>query len=236
MPILLRREYRLTAFLDWTRDVATGRVHPSRATLREALRRRRRERPPRRYAFAERYLAGLEGVEVGGSAANAFNVKAFNFDRYPSMATVYKEAERRFADRALPVDVAAHGDALPLRDGAVDFVLASHVIEHFPDPIRALREWVRVARRYVFLVVPHRDRTFDRDRPLTPLDELLERHGKGFTSSEDRHWSVWTCESFVEMCGRLGLAVLATEDPDRRTGDGFALIIDARRSRFSPGP
>jgi hypothetical protein len=59
----------------------------------------------------------------------------------------------------------------------------------------ALLEWARVARRYLFLVVPHRDRTFDRDRPLTPLDELIERHRSGFTSDEDKHWTVWNAET-----------------------------------------
>ncbi len=61
----------------------------------------------------------------------------------------------------------------------MDFVFASHVIEHFPDPIRALYEWVRVTRRYIVLVVPHRDRTFDADRPLTSVAELITAIAKG---------------------------------------------------------
>lgn len=177
------------------------------------------------YQLAVRYLGGLSGVEIGGSAHNRFPVEAINIDRYAQMDTIYKDEERRLSGRALAVDIVAPGDDLPLEDNSVDFVLASHVIEHFPDPIKALLEWQRVASKYVFLVVPHRDRTFDSDRELTPVDELVERHATAFTSDEDKHWSVWSCESFVELCQRIGLNVVETEDPDKKVGNGFAVVI-----------
>ena len=179
----------------------------------------------RDYELASSYLGGLRGVEIGGSAHNRFPVDAINIDRYAEMDTVHKLEEQRLAGRVLAVDIVAPGDDLPLEDKSVDFVLASHVIEHFPDPIKALLEWERVASRYIFLVVPHRDRTRDSDRELTPVAELVERHESGFSSDEDKHWSVWTCESFVELCERIGLDVVETEDPDRKVGNGFAVVI-----------
>src|SRR5699024_988995 len=112
------------------------------------------------------------------------------------------------------IDLVAPGDDLPFRDGTVDFVFASHVIEHFPDPIAALEEWCRVARDRVVIVAPHRDRTFDADRDLTPADELLERHRAGFRSEEDKHWSVWTRDSFLDLCAAAGFPVLDSLDPD----------------------
>lgn len=189
------------------------------------LQARIRRRPLLR--FTDSYLAGLHGIEIGGAAHNDFGLDALNVDRYDAMDTVYKDAEREVWGYAKPVDVVASGHQLPFADASADFVFASHVIEHIPDPIAALLEWRRVARRYVVLIVPHRDRTFDRDRPLTPVDELLERHRTRFASDEDRHWSVWSCESFVETCERAGLAVIATRDPDTRGGNGFAVVLDA---------
>jgi SAM-dependent methyltransferase len=130
-----------------------------------------------------------------------------------------------------PVDLVAPGDDVPFRDGAVDFVFASHVIEHFPDPIRALDEWCRVARHRVVLVVPHRDRTFDAGRELTTAEELMERHAQGFTSPEDKHWSVWTRESFLEICAAAGFPVVDSLDPDDKLGNGFIVVIDAAAAR-----
>ena len=201
------------------------------ASLRRAVRRilpaRLRQSIPwgPRYELAVRYLAGLQGIEIGGAAHNRFPVQAINVDRAERPDTAYREAQMELAGEVAGVDLVAEGDRLPLPDKSTDFVLASHVIEHFPDPVGALLEWERVATRYLFIVVPHHARTFDAGRPLTPADELIRRHEEGFTSAEDRHWSVWDCAGFVELCERIGLDVVATEDPDRKVGNGFTVVI-----------
>jgi SAM-dependent methyltransferase len=177
--------------------------------------------------FVTSYLAGLKGIEIGAASHNRFFLDAVNVDRYPGNDTIYKKEERKLVLHAAKVDVVAPGDELPFEEDSVDFVFASHVIEHFPDPIRALYEWNRVARRYVVLVVPHRDRTFDSERELSTVEELLQRHRQGFSSEEDKHWSVWTRESFIELCQAAGLRVLDSLDPDDKVGNGFAIVLDA---------
>lgn len=186
----------------------------------------------RRSEFVSGYLAGMQGIEIGASSHNRFYLDAINVDRFGGNDTVYKREERRLAMHTVKVDVVAPGDELPFGDGSYDFVFSSHVIEHFPDPIRALLEWVRVARRYVVVIAPHRNRTFDIENPLTPVAELIERHRQGFTSDVDRHWSVWTCESFLELCDAIGLYVTDRQDPDDKVGNGFTVVIDASKSRI----
>lgn len=187
--------------------------------------------------FVLSYLEGLSGIEIGASSHNNYRLDAMNVDRFGATDTPYKQEERRLAMHIAKVDVVAPGDALPFEDDSHDFVFSSHVLEHFPDPIRALSEWQRVARRYVVCVVPHKERTFDVDRPLTTTEELLTRHREGFTSDEDAHWSVWTCESFLELCDAIGLKVLGHCDPDDKIGNGFAIAIDATvEPRLPPSP
>jgi SAM-dependent methyltransferase len=177
--------------------------------------------------FVTSYLKGLKGIEIGASAHNRYWLDAINVDRWGEDDTIYKREERRLAVRAAKVDVVARGDELPFDDDSHDFVFSSHVIEHFPDPIRALLEWQRVARRYVVVVAPHKERTFDSDRQLTSVEELVERHRTGFQTDEDAHWSVWTCESFVDMCELLGFGVIDHRDPDDKVGNGFVVVLDA---------
>ena len=201
--------------------------HPLGFALRHPRRVLNNRRTVRESAFVHRWLDGLRGIEIGAAAHNDFGVDALNVDRFAGEDTVYKAHERHECGRAARVDVVAPGDRLPFPDDSVDFVLASHVIEHFPDPIAALLEWRRVARRVIVLVVPHPDRTFDRGRPLTPVAELVERHAARLQSDEDRHWSVWTLATFRALCDHLGLPVLDALDPDDKTGNGFMVALDA---------
>jgi SAM-dependent methyltransferase len=76
-------------------------------------------------------------------------------------------------------EIIASADALPmLADGSQDFVIANHLLEHLPDPIGALKEWYRVLRAggTLFLALPDKRLTFDRDRPRTTLDHLIADH------------------------------------------------------------
>ena len=177
----------------------------------------------RRSALADRYLRGLEGIEIGGAAHNAFFLDTVNVDYSHTPPTA--EAQLRHAGHVMRVDVLAQADSLPFADKSYDFVLASHVIEHIPSPLGALREWARVARRYLFVIIPARDNEYDRHRPVTPLAELIERDEQGFTSDQDRHWSVWTPEAFAEVVRHRGMEVVEIQEPDDKRRNGYAVVI-----------
>jgi len=77
------------------------------------------------------------------------------------------------------------GDAvnMPFKFGSFDFVLASHVLEHLRNPLKALFEMRRVLRDngYVILVLPKKELTFDQHRPTTVLEELVDHFAKNET-------------------------------------------------------
>jgi len=72
---------------------------------------------------------------------------------------------------------------------AYDCVLSSNTIEHVANPLKALFEWKRVIKQHghLLLVVPHRDGTFDHNRPVTPLPHILEDHQKNTTEDDLTH-------------------------------------------------
>lgn len=64
----------------------------------------------------------------------------------------------------------------PIPPEAYDFVLSSHSIEHIANPLKAISEWKRILKDdgLLLLVVPHKDKTFDHNRPVTSLNHLVE--------------------------------------------------------------
>jgi hypothetical protein len=63
-----------------------------------------------------------------------------------------------------------------LQGRLVDYIVASHVVEHVPNPIGWLQGLFDVLRPggFVFLVVPDKRFTFDFQRPITTFGEMLE--------------------------------------------------------------
>lgn len=51
---------------------------------------------------------------------------------------------------------------LPFKNNSFKIVYSSHVIEHLPCPLLALREWNRVSRSYVYIRLPYAFRFFDK--------------------------------------------------------------------------
>ena len=188
--------------------------------------------------LAHKYCVG-QGLEIGGSAHNPFGLDARNVDMTDSLDTVFKREEVRLCGRALPVDIVASGDALPCADESQDFIVSSHVLEHFPDPIKALLEWDRLVRPggIIFMIVPHKERTFDREKPRTPLQHLIDDFRSGNTQShgdQNGHDHCWVTEDLLElirwMIANLGLQwdIAEVQDRDDKVGNGFTVVIRKR--------
>jgi len=77
----------------------------------------------------------------------------------------------------------------PVESASTDFVICSHVLEHLAEPIGFLAEIHRVLRPggVALLLLPDRRTTFDRDRPPTSLDHLIEEHEAGVAEVSDDH-------------------------------------------------
>jgi ubiquinone/menaquinone biosynthesis C-methylase UbiE len=134
-------------------------------------------------------VEGARGIEIGGSLHNPFNFPfKQNVDYTDSTDTLFKQEEIKRTGGTLPVDIVAFADDLPFTNETLSYLIASHVFEHQPNPIRALAEWYRVLRPggVLYLVIPFRHAApEDRSQPLTTLGHIINDFFDG--ESVDTH-------------------------------------------------
>jgi ubiquinone/menaquinone biosynthesis C-methylase UbiE len=134
------------------------------------------------------YIQGKKGLEIGGPSdvfrqGNALPIykdaeRVDNVDF--SQTTVWAKHSAVFTfdpDKAAGSTFFCEGSALNcIADASYDFVLSSHNLEHFANPIKALKEWQRVLKPNgaLVLVLPYYRDTFDHRRQPTRVDHLFD--------------------------------------------------------------
>jgi 2-polyprenyl-3-methyl-5-hydroxy-6-metoxy-1,4-benzoquinol methylase len=97
-----------------------------------------------------------------------------------------------------------------IADGALDFIIACHVIEHTKNPILAFRSaYSRLKPGGSFvLVVPDKRRTFDKDRDVTPLEHLVLDYERPLHERDTLHYVEFYSRAFVTRVESLYTRVL----------------------------
>jgi SAM-dependent methyltransferase len=74
-------------------------------------------------------------------------------------------------------------------DQNYDFILSSHNLEHFANPVKALHEWKRVTRPGggLVLVLPNHSKTFDHRRSPTTVDHMFEDFERNMQEDDLSH-------------------------------------------------
>lgn len=145
----------------------------------------------------QKYLQG-RGIEIG-ALHNPMRVNTeIATVRYVDLMSL-EEQRAHYPELAgydlVRPDILASGDAMPmLADNSEDFVIANHVMEHLPDPIGALKEWFRVLKPggILFLALPDKRKTFDRDRPRTTLSHLIDDYADRGARSRLGHFEEYS--------------------------------------------
>lgn len=118
------------------------------------------------------------GLEIGALhrpvTAPHLTIQYVDLYTREELYTIYPELQ------GLPLvktDIVSDAETLRgIESSSQDFIIANHVIEHMANPIGALRAWMRVLRPggKLYLAVPDKEHTFDRERECTTIAHLLE--------------------------------------------------------------
>ena len=81
-------------------------------------------------------------------------------------------------------------DLTAINNKNYEVILSCHSLEHFANPIKALKEWDRVLVEdgYMLLVIPHKDGTFDHNRPVTTFAHLLNDFELNIPETDNTHF------------------------------------------------
>lgn len=154
-------------------------------SLPYGLVRRITKRRAHEYERMEPFFRGKAGLEIGGPSAifreaglipvygRCRTLHNCNF----SSTTIWDGQQLRGAGDGFSCARQYVADATSLREisaESYDFVLASHVLEHVANPLRALAEWKRVLRPggALLVIVPDHRTTFDCRRRPTSFEHI----------------------------------------------------------------
>lgn len=136
------------------------------------------------YSSIKPHLAGKLGLEFGGPSpifsennlipiyGVAGAIDNCNFAKQTLWST--KNRSLRAGPKAGRQFVVDACDASEFADDSYDFIVASHVLEHLANPLRALNHWKKILRPsgVIIAVVPHKSGMFDHRRPFTTFDHV----------------------------------------------------------------
>lgn len=136
------------------------------------------------------------GLDVGCGEGNLIDYLVRQKVVGPLLAIDLKPQKLRMAKQLYPAGTYLNADAtqLSFRDNTFDFIIASEIFEHLPDPIKAIREIQRVAKNdaYFIISVPH--------EPFFRWGNLIrgkywERRGR--TPAHENFWSRAEFKRFI---------------------------------------
>ncbi len=150
--------------------------------------------------FSQRYLRG-SGYEIGAQSSPVQLLKGKADVKYIDYLN-RKESSEKYNipyESCVDVDILCDANRLtPIQSETASFVVSNHVIEHTPDPIGALLEWLRILKPegiLLFSAPNYKANEFDFEKKPYPVQHLIDdfqNNGKADISSVhiDEHVSI----------------------------------------------
>lgn len=148
----------------------------------------------------DNYFADKKGIEIGGPT-KIFSEKYLpiyevselidgcNFSNENVWSTNFSKQYTYYKDKKGKQYIAEGSELSEIANETYDFVLSSHNLEHFANPIKALNEWLRILKQggCIFLILPDKRYTFDRKRETTTFEHIIEDYNNLTKENDTTH-------------------------------------------------
>lgn len=148
-----------------------------------------------RSQIAKKYANWGVGLEIAGlhnpwpkGSPDVKIIQLDLFDKETLMSQYPELNHKHFVD----VDILDDANYLnKIQDESYDFLYSSHVLEHLPNVLEGLKNWLRVIRKggYCIMAIPLKDlpNRVDFNREMTPVHHILTEYITGETNLEEHY-------------------------------------------------
>jgi SAM-dependent methyltransferase len=107
----------------------------------------------------------------------------------PGIQPFYVDCFEEYAGEKCLLDFKGDACNLPFIDNSLEYVATSHVLEHVANPLMAITEWARVLipGGIIYAVIPDKRYTWDKRRPSTTAEHMLEDFKNKVTQCDGTH-------------------------------------------------
>lgn len=148
----------------------------------------------------EYFFLNKKGIEIGGPTKifsekflPIYEVSEFidgcNFSNQNVWVTNFSNKYEYYKGKTGKQYIAEGSELSEIANETYDFVLSSHNLEHFANPIKALNEWLRILKQggCIFLILPDKKYSFDRKRETTTLKHIIDDFNRNTHESDTTH-------------------------------------------------
>jgi len=134
----------------------------------------------------EEITKDMSGVEIGGPSSTGSDIykSTRNLDNVVfAKETVWEKHSNNYNFIEGKTGKTIFNDAVNItnvRDATYDFLFASHCLEHIANPLKALKEWLRIIKDdgHIILILPEKSFCFDHKRQISSFSSILSQYEK----------------------------------------------------------
>jgi SAM-dependent methyltransferase len=126
------------------------------------------------------------GAEIGGPSGtgtiiydNAISIDNIIFSKNTIWSN-HNEEYNYYKDKKGKVIINDATNIQNVENNYYDFCFSSHSLEHIANPLKAIKEWLRIIKKdgYIIIIVPEKSACFDHKRNYSKFSTLLSQYEK----------------------------------------------------------